>query len=374
MWPKLAWRNLTRDRRRCAVTIFGMGFAVFIMLFQTGLFVGFTQAASHIIRAMDGDLLISGRGASCLEYGFPIEARYGDIARSVREVRATGRVIIGPTSFKRPNGSEVSAFLIGTEPSPRDELPHPTLVGESPVTAPESVVVDRSNLDALGLTFLPAEVEINRHRTSVLRSIDGFGSFLGAPFIFSDDREVARLLNYPDGYVTFLTVQLRPGADIELTRARLQSLLPNVDVHPKVAFASQASAYWVLQTGAGGALLTSAFLGLLLGVVFVSQTMYASTLEKLDEYATMRAMGASKLYVLAIVVAQAMMAGVFGAAGGLAAASVLIVQARRAIPWVAAPAWLFLVMIAAALLMSRLASVASARAATRVDPARVFRG
>lgn len=77
MWPKLAWRNLTRDRRRCAVTIFGTGFAVFIMLFQTGLFVGFTQAASHIIRAMDGDLLISGRGASCLEYGFPIEARYG---------------------------------------------------------------------------------------------------------------------------------------------------------------------------------------------------------------------------------------------------------------------------------------------------------
>ena len=374
MWPKIAWRNLTHDRRRFLVTIFGMGFAVFIMLFQTGLFVGFAQAASRIIRAMDADLLISGRGASCLEYGFPIEERYRDIAHGVREVRATGRVIIGPTSFKKPAGSEVSAFLVGTEPSPHDELPRPTLAADSGVVAPESVIVDRSNLDALGLTTLPAAVEINRHRTSVLRSIDGFGSFLGAPFIFSDDKEVARLLNYPDGYVTFITVQLQPGADSERVRARLQSLLPNVDIHQKLAFASQASAYWILQTGAGGALLTSAFLGLLLGVVFVSQTTYASTLEKLDEYAAMRAMGASKLYVFAVVVTQAVIAGLLGAAGGLAAASALIVQARRAIPWVAAPTWLFLVMIGAALLMSVLASIASARAATRVDPARVFRG
>ena len=374
MWPKIAWRNLTHDRRRFAVTVCGTAFAVFIMLFQSGLFVGFAQAASHIIDAMDADLIIMGRGASALEYGFAIEERYRDIVRGVDDVQATTRVIIGTGFFKKPSGSELIAFLVGTEPSATDALPRPALISDRTAMLPESVIVDQSNVEVLGLTTLPTEVEINDRRTSVVRAIQGFGSFLGSPFIFMDDKEARRLLDYPAGHVTFINVRLQPGADVERVRAQLQSRLPNVEVRTKATFARDARTYWIAQTGAGGALLTSAFLGFLLGVVFVSQTMYASTMEKIEEYAAMRAMGASKRYVLAIVVTQAITGGAFGTAGGLVAASAMIAQARRAIPWIATAPWLYATIVGAALCMSALASIASARAVNRVEPARVFRG
>ena len=45
----LAGRNLTHDRTRFTVTVFGIAFAVFLMTFQAGLLVGFTRAASRVI-------------------------------------------------------------------------------------------------------------------------------------------------------------------------------------------------------------------------------------------------------------------------------------------------------------------------------------
>ena len=49
-----------------------------------------------------------------------------------------------------------------------------------------------------------------------------------------------------------------------------------------VEFSNRSQMFWVLQTGAGGAILIAALLGFVVGFVVVSQNMYAMTMEKLD--------------------------------------------------------------------------------------------
>src|SRR5712664_1647683 len=46
---KLAWQNIIHYRARFSVSVLGVSFAVFLMVFQGSLLVGFLRAASRLI-------------------------------------------------------------------------------------------------------------------------------------------------------------------------------------------------------------------------------------------------------------------------------------------------------------------------------------
>ena len=62
-------------------------------------------------------------------------------------------------------------------------------------------------------------------------------------------------------------------------------------------FRQRSLDYWLFETGAGSALIAGAILGIIVGVVIVAQTLYASTKDHINEFATMRALGASAGYI-----------------------------------------------------------------------------
>jgi len=58
---------------------------------------------------------------------------------------------------------------------------------------PDAVLYDVSDRDLIQVTAMPAEVEVNRHRARIERQIDGYGAFLGVPFLFTSYRNAIRL-------------------------------------------------------------------------------------------------------------------------------------------------------------------------------------
>ena len=117
----------------------------------------------------------------------------------------------------------------------------------------------------------------------------------------------------------------------------------------------------------------AAFLGFLVGLAIVSQSIYATTMENIEEFATLKAMGASRGYVLCVVLAQALAAGFMGCLFGIVAAFPLIEIARGAIAWIFTPWWMPALVLFAGLTMCVLASFISIRRAVSVEPGRVFR-
>ena len=53
------------------------------------------------------------------------------------------------------------------------------------------------------------------------------------------------------------------------------------------------------------ALIGGAILGLIVGTVIVAQTLYSSTKDHLNEFATLRALGSSSGYIHRVILAQA---------------------------------------------------------------------
>jgi putative ABC transport system permease protein len=369
----LAWRNLTHDLPRFAVTLAGIAFAVFLMIFQGSLLVGFVRAASSVIDATDADLWIAARGVPCLDFATPLPDAFQAAARGVPGVRTVRRLAAGFSTWQKPSGARQTVIVVGAEAGVGSGFPLPREAAGVSVPAREAVFVDRSNREALDIRAVPASTEIGGRRAHVAAMVDGFASFVGSPYVFTHYRDAHRYLALRAEETVFLLVHLEAGRDPRAVQAKLGARLPEADVWTRPEFARRARAYWLTQTGAGGTILTAAVLGFLVGLVVVSQNIYATTLENIEEFATLKAMGATRRYVQRVVVAQALLSGLIGSLLGIAATVPLVAVIAGAIPWIVTPAALPVGVIGASLAMCGLASMASVRKAVAVDPAKVFR-
>jgi len=369
---RLAWTNIAHDKTRFAVAVLGITGAVFLMVFQGSILLGFLQAASKIIDTTGADLWITGRGVSCFEFPVTIERRIVEIAHSAPGVAETNRICTSQVELRKPDGNQQLVVLVGADERVGDRFPMPRIAGRAAVQ-PESVMVDESNAALLNLTHYPQAVELNDQRATILGQTSGFGSFLGSPYVFTSYADGARYIHLSPELTMFILVRVSPGSSVEEVRRALQKRLENVDVWTRDDFSRKARLYWITQTGAGGAILMAALLGFLVGLAIVSQSIYATTMENIEEFATLKAIGASHGFIIRVIVLQSLMCGIAGYVLGVLVTAPVVHAAAASISWVSMPLWLPAVVFLPALLMCVLASVLSIRTALSVEPARVFR-
>lgn len=370
---KLAWQNIVHDRKRFSITVLGVSFAVFLMVFQGSLLAGFLQAASRLIDATDSDIWITARGVQAFEFGTTLESRVREMAAGVPGVVDTSRVCVAFAVYRTPVGKQQVVALVGADPNVGSKFPVPDRNESAGELSPDAVIYDVSDRKQMEVNTLPAAVEINRHRASVEREIQGYGAFLGVPFLFTSYRNATRYMDFGHEQAMYILLRTDKNYPVSQIQETLKKRLPEVDVLTQDEFAHKSRMYWTMKTGAGGAILTAAVLGFLIGLVVVSQTIYASTVENIEEYATLKALGASQGFVARTVLTQALICGVVGIVLGLLAVMPSINYAQSLIPWIYAPWWLPGAMVVPGLAMCALASIISVRRALTVEPGRVFR-
>lgn len=369
---RLAWRNIWCDRVRFVTTVLGIAFSVFLMIFLGSLLVGFVRASSKVIDSTDADLWITARGVTCFDFSAPVERRFEQLAHGVEGVAGTSRLLIHFLLYRKPGGNHRLIALVGADPQVGSAFPLPLLTGTRAVE-PDTVVVDHGDLAALGIRGFPEEVEINGRRAAIAGQTSGFSNFIGCPYVFTSFTNAARYsgLSAEDGMNVLVRVQ--PGHDAQVVQRALRARLPEVDVWTREEFSRQSRIFWVVETGAGGGILMAALLGFIIGAVIASQQIYATTMENIEEFATLKALGASRRFVIRVLLAQAMASGIAGCLVGVAATFPLVGVAQRFVSWIYTPWWLPFVMVPPSLVMCAVAALTSVRAALRIDPARVFR-
>ena len=117
----------------------------------------------------------------------------------------------------------------------------------------------------------------------------------------------------------------------------------------------------------GGALL-----GILVGTVIVAQTLYSSTKDHINEFATLRALGSSASYIHKVILAQAGLSAVIGYGLGMVIALFILYLSRNSpLPLVMTPGLAFS-LFALTLFMCAISAVSAIVKGTKIDPATVF--
>ena len=114
--------------------------------------------------------------------------------------------------------------------------------------------------------------------------------------------------------------------------------LTDVEVLTSAEFRERSRSFWLFGTGAGAALFAGALLGVIVGTVIVAQTLYSSTKDHLNEFATLRAIGSSRRYIHKVIVCQALLSAVIGfSLAALIGAVIVHMTASTALPIVITP-------------------------------------
>jgi len=315
----LARRNLFHDRLRFVITVAGVAFAVTLVLVQVGLFLGLLDKATVTIRHASADLWITSHNTPNVDFAHTFPETAVLRARSVPGVERADNLIIGFANIQLPNGATEGAMMYALEDFSRWNLPWKVDEGSaSDLRRGYNVLMDRSATLRYGPFRVGEEREIQGRRFRIVGTTEEAASFTTTPILFMDYRNAQELQEQLRGNTTYVLVKVAAGADVRQVRAELRRRLPYNDVFTREEWARRSRDYWVKSTGLGMSMGVTVFLGILVGVVIVAQTLYTSAVEHIKEFGTVKAIGGSNLDIYRILGEQALIAAVIGFALGAA--------------------------------------------------------
>jgi putative ABC transport system permease protein len=369
----LASRNLFHDRIRFAATIVGIVFSIVLVTVQLGLYVSCEGMITAMIDRAHADLWIVPTNARSFEDTAMLGGQERFQALAIPGVTGVIPVAAGFSKWRKPDGGTMVVIIVGSNINEVGLQPWNLVEGSiDDLATPNGIVIDRSYFKRLGITGIGQSAEIRDQKVRVVAVTNMIRSFTTAPFIFTTLERARAFLNAAPNSDTYYLVQVSPDADIDSIRTRLASDLSDAEVITPEEFRNRSISQWLYGTGAGAALIVGAILGVLVGTVIVAQTLYSSTRDHLNEFATLRAIGSSAFYIHQVILCQAFLSAVIGFCIA-AVLGLIIVQATARLPVpVAMTPTLTLGLLVLTVVMCAISAAAAIMKVTRIDPAVVF--
>ena len=369
----LASRNLFHDRLRLIATIIGIVFSIVLVTVQMGLYLGFGHMVTTMIEHAPADLWVMPQGTKCFEDPSLLDDRQRFRALSVKGVADAAPVVIGFAEWRIPGGGSTPVFLVGSDLRETGVPPWNLVQGSiDALSIPNGVAVDQSYFERLGITGLGATAEIRNQKVEVTAVTKGIRSFTTTPYVFTTLDRARAYTGVAPSKATYFLVRVAPGENIETVRGRLRAALTDVEVLTSAEFRDRSRAFWLFDTGAGAALFAGALLGIIVGTVIVAQTLYSSTKDHLTEFATLRAIGSSSIYIYKVIIWQAILSAVIGfSLAAVIGAIVVRMTANSALPIIMTPG-LTLGLFLLTVVMCIASAIAAIVQVMRIDPAVVF--
>ena len=347
----IARKNLFEDIPRFLVAQAGIMFAVSLVTIQVGILDGFTRSTTRLIEQSDADLWIASKEMLQLEITLPMPLQRLIQAREVEGVAHAEAVISRNSLWLDANGKIVPIRIWGFNPTGR-LFSNWSMSKGTPTALKEAYtfITDRSNLNTLNIKqvgekgkIVPLKAKLvglseytqsMASSTSIYASLEsanaftsGLGSSLNctvnsgdvdcknplstADIRLGEPQPQPRRLNLVDP-ISYVLVQAKPGQDLQVLKQRLEAKLPNTRAYTKEDMASITRSYWRERTGIGFILGLGAAVGVIVGIVVVSQILYSSVSDHLKEFGTLKAMGASDWVIYGVITEQALWMAILG--------------------------------------------------------------
>lgn len=354
MKTQLVLWNLWHQKWRTLAAIAGVGFAILLVFMQLGFYGTAVISATRLYEALDFDLLVRSRDYLYLTSARSFPRYRLQEALGHPEVAGAVPVYIDLQLWQDPQGRKyygdtkerryrrvilVLAFnlhdrvfgqhLPHAQPPDRDSL--------RKLSTPNTVLVDTYTRDYFGKHDKGTRTELN----SVAIAVEGeftIGTGLGADgLLVMSDQTYARLAGSeaPLDKPALGLIKLKPEARGRAAAVKedLKNYLfagrEEVEVLTREEVEKKERDYWLNRTPVGVIFFMGVVVAVFVGGIFVFQVIATDIADHFAEYATLKAMGYSSLYLTGLVLRQAVAFAVLGYVPGLLTALLLYWLGRR---------------------------------------------
>lgn len=317
----LAWLQVTREKTRLAVAIAGIAFADLLIFIQMGFEGALYDSAVKPHRSLQADLVLINPQFQTLfsVKSFSRERLYQ--ALSYEGVNSVSPLYIATGQWQNPETRISRAILVwGVDPASPVFKFSEVNQNLDQLKSLNQVLFDqagRPEYGTIGDRFKQAgtvETELNDKIISVKGLFTNGASFAADGNVITSDSTFLQL--FPDRkpeQIEVGLIDLKPGADVEQVRSQLTAGLPkDVKVLTPEGFAEVEKNYWASGTGIGFIFGLGIGVGFIVGIVIVYQILYSDVSDHLPEYATLKAMGYTNLYLLGVLCQEALILAALG--------------------------------------------------------------
>jgi putative ABC transport system permease protein len=367
--------TLWHEKNRFLPGILAVAFSALLIALQCGLLLGLFSITSIPIDRTRADVWVTAPDVLSVDLGRPIDA--GSTFAKVTaqpEVARTEVYMQGFAYWSKPNGGNELCMVIGSrlEDDSLGDVDMLTPDMRSKLTEHGAIVLDESELGRLGIKGVGDYAEITGHRVRVVGLTKGIKSLAG-PYVFCSLYTATDLLRLGGtDMTTYVLARCHDPSQASVVVDRLRQS-DKITAFTAPVFSLRSRMHWLTKTKAGIALGYAAALGLLVGAVVTSQTLYAAVAAQLREYAVLRALGIPRWRMGLTVLAQSFWVGLIGVCLAMPAAFALAEVADHLGVRVMLPPDLLAAAIGITMLMAMLSGLAALRSLRLVEPAMLLR-
>jgi putative ABC transport system permease protein len=316
----LAWLQLTQQKSRLAIALAGIAFADMLIFIQLGFQDALYDSAVEPHRNLKADLVLINPQLQTLfsVKSFQRDRLYQTLGYDGVETVAS--IYIATGQWRNPTTKLDRAILIwGIDPTkPTFTFPevNQNLAKIQPLNR---VLFDRAGRPEYGDIEIEYkqkgafEVELNSKVVTVEGIFTNGASFAADGNVITSDSTFLTL--FPTRKASDIEVgliTLKPSANPVLVQREIAAGMPDLRVLTLEEFAGVEKTYWESQGAIGFIFGLGVIVGFIVGIVIVYQILYTDVTDRLPEYATLKAMGYSDRYLVAIVVQEALILAILG--------------------------------------------------------------
>jgi putative ABC transport system permease protein len=366
--------TLWYDRQRYLPGVLAVAFSAVLIALQCGLLLGLLGVTALPIDNTRADIWVGGADVLSVDIGNAIPSAWISRLAEYPQVVNVEEYLQGFSKWRKSNGGDELCIVIGSslEDDAMGWVNVLTPELRMLLTEPNTVVIDEGELGRLGLKEGVGETgEIAGRTVRIVGLIKGYKSLAG-PYVFCSQSTARPLLRLNPDQTVYLLAKCRHKDDAPDVASRLQHYT-DMTAFTSHDFSVRSRIHWLTKTKAGIALGYSALLGLLVGAVVTSQTLYAAIVGSLREYAVLRALGIPRWRMASAVMQQSVCVGILGV---LVAGPAVFGLARIAEIFggkVQLPLWLIGGATGVTLVMALLSGLYALRSLRLVEPANLLR-
>jgi putative ABC transport system permease protein len=293
------------------ISIFLIGQQVGILSFLTGLMGGLIENSRQDVGSI---WVVDVITKNANELG-KLDESYVREIRSIQGVENTYGVVAANAQVKFANGKTAPILLVGSEgpefvagpkPSRINKGALPDLMSEAAVSAE---FFDQKLFD--NPIDIGSRVEINGKEAFIRLQTKDARGFAGA-FFFTTLSKARFYAGFPDARVSAIAVKVQKGYDIKKVVDNINTQFPNVRAWDAQDLKSSTIRFITISSNIGTSVGSLVVFAIISGFFIIGLTLYSSALDRIKDYGTLKAIGATNGYVRNLILLQAVLFAVIG--------------------------------------------------------------
>jgi putative ABC transport system permease protein len=328
----IALKMLTGDRSKYFGILFGLTIASFLITQQMAIFVGLmTRTYGFITDSGLADIWVMDPKVQFVDDIKPLQDTQLLRVRGVEGVEWAVPLYKGILKARLDNGNFQACNVIGLDDTTLIGGPATMLEGKlEDLRRADGVIIDITGAAGKLAKLTPggkpipltvgSTVELNDHRAVVVGICSISRTFQSQPVVYTTYSRATNFAPLERKLLSFIQVKAKPTIVPKQLAGHIAKVT-GLAAYTKSEFEDLTINYFMKYTGIPINFGIAVLLGFLVGTAIAGQTFYNFTLENLKYFAALKAMGATNLTLLAMVVVQALLVGGLGYGLGTGAAA-----------------------------------------------------